>query len=420
MTMPTINWQFARNPGWIDPRASFVRATTAWVMGPNGLLKQVPANTARFEHDPLTGVCLGYLSEPQRTNLLLRSQEFDNASWTKTSTTVTANTATAPDGTTTADTLLATSTNSSAAQAVTITAGRGIAFSAYLKPLASTWAFLFLSDGTNVIIVWFNLTTGAVGTSTAGAGTLLLAQAQCLPAGNGWYRCSIEATSATVTAISAGIVPCAADNTASANTNSLYAWGAQLEAEQARNSMTSYIPTTSATVTRNADNLIIPVSSYWFRNDAGSLVFDTVNLPTPQTYYSIAQPMYGGFGDSGAFVDVIYIYRVANSTVRGSGGSASGGSSGLIDRTMTWTAGASNKVALAWAADDMAMVVNGGTPGTDASFTLPVGANLVRMVVGGAPWAASATQAIGATIYRTWQYFPARLSNADLQALTAP
>jgi hypothetical protein len=52
------------------------------------------------------GVAQGIKPEMARTNLILRSQEIDNASWTKTATTVTANAATAPDGTTTADKLL--------------------------------------------------------------------------------------------------------------------------------------------------------------------------------------------------------------------------------------------------------------------------------------------------------------------------
>jgi hypothetical protein len=58
----------------------------------------------RFDHDPTTGESLGLLVEESRTNLLLRSEEFDDASWVKgASTTVTANYAVAPNGTTAAD-----------------------------------------------------------------------------------------------------------------------------------------------------------------------------------------------------------------------------------------------------------------------------------------------------------------------------
>lgn len=54
------------------------------------------------------------------TNLLTAGSDFSNASWTKTTTTVTVNATTAPDGTTTADRLEATSANSGVNQSVTI------------------------------------------------------------------------------------------------------------------------------------------------------------------------------------------------------------------------------------------------------------------------------------------------------------
>lgn len=418
MTMPAINLNFARAPGIIDPRATFTRATTATYISSTGLIKTAPANAARFQYDPTTLACRGYLSEPQRTNLFLRSQEFDNASWTKNNLTVTANSATAPDGTATADTLAGTGSDASVIQAVTITAGRGTAASIYLKANASAWAYMIISDGTNVVAQWFNLAAGTKGTQSGGAGTNTFAQATIESMGRGWYRCSLETITSTVTAISVAVYPCAADLTNGGSGNSMYAWGAQFEADSATNSPTSYIPTTSATVTRNADNLIFTGITPWFNDRAGTLVIDTVNILTPPTF-SVSQPMYGGFGDSGAFVDVIYLYRVSATGVRVSAGSASGGSGGLVDRTTSWAVGGSNKIGVAWALDDLAMVVNGGAPAADSSFTLPVATNLVRMVIGGAPWSAISATSIGSTIYRSWQYYPARLSNADLQALTA-
>ena len=53
-----------------------------------------------------TRVASNGLIEKVRTNLVLQSQTFDNASWTKTTdgqVTITANAAVAPDGTTTAE-----------------------------------------------------------------------------------------------------------------------------------------------------------------------------------------------------------------------------------------------------------------------------------------------------------------------------
>jgi hypothetical protein len=81
---PSLSLDFA-NVQALDPRITFTRASTATYYG---------TRTALAEQ-----------------NLLLYSQEFDNAAWTKTSTTVTANSTTAPDGTTTADTLIPNTTN---------------------------------------------------------------------------------------------------------------------------------------------------------------------------------------------------------------------------------------------------------------------------------------------------------------------
>ena len=48
----------------------------------------MPANTARYRFHPVTGLSEGLLVEAQRTNLLLRSEEFENAVWTATNLTV--------------------------------------------------------------------------------------------------------------------------------------------------------------------------------------------------------------------------------------------------------------------------------------------------------------------------------------------
>ncbi len=92
---------------------SFTRASTAWCSRQglvstgiaNGDLVSLTTDQPRIE--PSGGV-LGFRSEQTRTNTVLRSQEFDNAGWSKlfsgvAAPTVTADQATAPDGTLTAD-----------------------------------------------------------------------------------------------------------------------------------------------------------------------------------------------------------------------------------------------------------------------------------------------------------------------------
>ena len=76
-----------------------------------GLIEAVGANVARFES---VGGHLATLIEPAGTNLVPFSEEFDNAAWTKTRATISADAVVAPDGTLTADKLVedATAANS--------------------------------------------------------------------------------------------------------------------------------------------------------------------------------------------------------------------------------------------------------------------------------------------------------------------
>jgi len=414
---PWINWQFHKTPGLIDPRATFTRASVGRVTNRVGTLIAKPANAARYRFNPITGLCEGLLVEPQRTNLLLRSEEFDNASWTKTALTVTANSAAAPDGTTTADTLAATGAGGNVAQAVTITAGRGIALSVYAKAGASSWLYLRQGDGTNTVEAWFNLAAGTVGANTAGAGTLLFTQRTIEDMGSGWYRCALETSSTTVTAITAAIGPAAADSAAPANGNTVLAWGAQAEAESTVTNATSYIPTTSGTVTRSADNLILPVTAAQVPLDRGTMVFEWTQRPVPPSSGGQAI-VFGGIGNT--FDNTIYLAREsgANSIIKTAyiaGAVAATGPS----LTCAFTPGVTYRVGVAWQVGRLAMCIDGGA--IDAKTTnINVFASVARIAIGCAPWSATSATTVSNVIHRAFLYAPVTVADATLQQLTAP
>ena len=71
------------------------------------------------------GGCPNLLLEPQRTNLALQSSSFDNASWVKIATSITANSTTSPSGIADADTLIGNgvSGNHYATQVINMTNG---------------------------------------------------------------------------------------------------------------------------------------------------------------------------------------------------------------------------------------------------------------------------------------------------------
>jgi hypothetical protein len=412
---PWINWQFHKAPGLIDPRASFSRASVGRTVNRVGTLITKPANAARFRFNPITGLSEGLLIEPQRTNLLLRSEEFNDAGWTKTSLTVTANSIAAPDGTTTADTLAATGAGGNVAQAVTITAGRGIALSVYAKAGASSWLRLRLGDGTNTVEAWFNLAAGTVGANTAGAGTLLYSQKTIEAMGNGWYRCALETTSTTVTAITATIAPAAADSAAPANTDTIYAWGAQAEAESTLTNATSYIPTAGSTVTRSADNLLLPVTAGEVPLDRGTMVFEWTQRSIPVATGGQAVIL-GGIGNT--FNNTIYISRSGAATigvVYNSGGVAAG----VLNRPCAFAPGVTYRFGVTWQSGRIACCIDGGTPSATTTDVTPL-ASVARIGIGFSPWATSSATQCSNAVHRAFLYAPQTVADATLQQLTSP
>lgn len=204
------------------------------------------------------------LIEQRNTNLLLRSQEFDNASWTKTRSSISANAVMAPDGTTTADKLVEDSTASNThflSQAVTLAGGAGKRFGVSVFARAGERTDLLLrgTDATNTFQAVFNLTTGQVTSSTtAGTGVHVRSYVETWLdwLGFTWYRCVVVGTAGAATANVSGLIMLVSggSNTYTGDGSSgLYLWGAQLE--ETDNDATTYLATTTATVQRDAEAL---------------------------------------------------------------------------------------------------------------------------------------------------------------------
>ena len=255
----------------LDSKISLVRAgNTATRTNSSGYIEAVSANNPRFDYDPVTLDPKGLLIEEQRTNLLTYSAQFDNAAWTKiNSASITVDQAVAPNGTQTADLLSCGATASRIQEAVTTVASTVYTSSVYAK--AGAVNYVCLSSITASSGAIFNLLAGSVA-ATSGSSTQNITSV-----GNGWYRCSITYTStgineqvifgASATAtFTFGFYP----NGSTGDT--CYIWGAQVEAGSFA---TSYIPTTSAALTRNADVATITGSnftSFWNSAQGGATV----------------------------------------------------------------------------------------------------------------------------------------------------
>jgi hypothetical protein len=189
------------------------------------------------------------LTEPQRTNLMIRSQEF--GTWSDVLTCpVTDNAAIAPDGTATADLLTATATGSARSRGPTFTADGVKCASIFLKQGTSTQSRVALRDLTaltdrhNVNVVW----SAGVPTLSTAAGAGILFQPQ--EYGNGWWRILFSADG--IVAANSNAMRVIPDPIA--GTGTVLVWGAQAENAVVPS---SYIPTEAAAVVRNADSL------YW-------------------------------------------------------------------------------------------------------------------------------------------------------------
>lgn len=199
------------------------RATTATRVNANGLIETVSSNVPRIDYS--SGGCPSILVEPQKTNLALYSEDVSNLIWLKVNFLgFSSNAGVAPNGTNTADAIYANLTSSILRQVINVTAGQQYTFSVYLKKLdGSPNSVLRIEDQ----LPPYN-STSLDYTPT-----------------NEWQKFSVTRTVGVgVSQVTIDLFPDSVSN------GSVLFWGAQLELSSYA---TSYIPTTSASVTRNAD-----------------------------------------------------------------------------------------------------------------------------------------------------------------------
>lgn len=266
------------------PVVSFSRSSTATYIGADGLLKTADLNEPRFDYDPISHVCKGLLIEEARANLLVYSEQFDNAAWGKQQlASVSANASAAPDGSSSAEGLVPNTTligHYLEKNITGLTAATNYTLSTYFKRGACKVARLqAFGTGNATHGLTFDFDTKVVtffssAEYTSGGG--VTTSYGVTDVGNGWYRAWVSGfpdTAATnrlcrtLLTDATGATSFAGDGV----TPAIYMWGAQLEAGAFP---TSYIPTTSSSVTRAADVASLTGANFsnWYRQDEGAFV----------------------------------------------------------------------------------------------------------------------------------------------------
>jgi hypothetical protein len=380
---------------------AYIPTTTQAITNYIPQLLTAASGVARFDHNPTTFESLGLEIEESRTNLVLRSEEFSNASWTKTNSSITADTIVAPNGTLTADKLVEdTATgNHDVRQSATTTAADH-SFSVYLKSGERQFALLWNSTANFGRV--FNLSNGTVSGTVTG---VTQATASISSIGNGWYRCTIIGT---CTAASNNFrVYAMTDATTFSYTGNgysgIYIWGAQLEAGAFP---TSYIPTVASQVTRAADFAVMTGTNFssWYNAAQGTL-YTEANTPAFATTYVFADINNNSTSNyirhSTTSAGTSTTFNVVNNTTT------------TANPSVTVTLGSNRKMAGAYAVNSVQQSVNGSLGTEDTSSDIPT--SLVQMNIGSR---ATGANVVNGTIKKI-AYYPLRVTNANLQALTS-
>jgi hypothetical protein len=374
---------------------SYTATTTQPITNYIPVLLTAASGVPRFDHNPTTDESLGFLIEEQRTNICLQSEDLDTT-WSETRATLALNNRVSPAGTLTVDTLIASTDNNTHFTSQTFTGtAASYTFSVYAKASGLNHVALLLYNGSSQVgLAYYNLSTGATGTVAAGTASIQ-------SVGNGFYRCILTATLAASASCTAEIYLANADNSnsfAGDAFNGVSLWGMQVELGAFP---TSYIATISASVTRNADAASMTGTNFssWYNAGEGTL-YAEIN---PKALAASS----GAVINDNTTSNRIRVATASTSdqtliTTSGTAQATLDAGTPVIDTSM--------KLASAYKVNDFALSLNGGTVATDTAGTVPV---VTQLQIG------AETTTIGTLTIRKLAYYPLRVTDAQLQALTS-
>jgi hypothetical protein len=349
---PVADFNFAATKV-LDNRINFSRGSGATYTDEMGIVRYVPHNVPRFDHDPTTGESLGLLIEESRTNVLgLSSDLTDNNGndWDNINGTIATNQTTAPDGTTTAASFTASAGNAehSVVFAELVPTGN-VTVSVWVK--TNTYSIVsFVLYGEANSTVSYNINTKTVYNQGSN-----VSRAKIIEYPNGWYRI-VATMNCTVANSRTFRLFASTGNFDAGGSESFYYWGPQLESGSFE---TSYIPTyvSNTSVTRNEDRAVVKGEKFKKIFDTGFNSFSAlVDYDNTDTVASgTSNGVFHLWGEASGYDDRITVSSdndTVNTAVRTR---AFGGGSGIFannDALSASSQAATQKFAFSWSVPD--------------------------------------------------------------------
>lgn len=237
---------------------TFARSSSGIRVNSEGLIEEMSANVPRLDYSD--GSCASLLLEGQSTNILPYSEDFANSAWSKSNVTLTSNNTISPDGTQNASKLVSTGADGNLQDSISVASGTTYTFSVYLKTISGT-----LDIAISLGSPGFPQNEGDGG------------RYKNITVTNEWKRYTITSTADASASTGVGV---GGFNTFSTG-EQVYVWGAQLEA---KNYVSSYIPTSGSTVTRSADVCNNAGTAATFNDSEGVLFAEIAALANDGSY----------------------------------------------------------------------------------------------------------------------------------------
>jgi len=373
-------WDIGENLSFAFAQAETGDIATDYIATTSAAVSVGPvANVPRLDYTDST--CPRLLLEPQRTNLITYSEQFDNAAWVKDQITISANTTISPDGYQNADTAtIVTSGSNLVTQVISVSASTTYTFSFYVKRGTATDLRYSIYDVTNAANIV--------------APTAYYSQTSS----SQWTRISF-AFATPVGCISIACYPIRS----ATSTGTAFLYGCQVE-EGAY--ATSYVgPTLGAAVTRGVDVAEKTGISSLIGQTVGTVFVEFEFSGLKDSYWPVMTVM----GATSA--EIIEIYGSAGSNAVEV--NMFDGGVTQFSRTRALTVGR-HKLAIAYELNNTVAYLDGTVMGgVDTLCTIPT---MTQIALGKFSYSSGYTY--GDRINQTI-LFPTRLSDSDLAALTA-